>query len=864
MDATKTELIACACNRTAHALDWLHDSLIAFGAGNFVALYNPSDPHSKGTYATLQGHTDRVNVVRFARDISGNPVDVFVSGSADCTARVWARNGSGDGYEQWECVAVLEGHKNPIIALAATELGTGHIIVVTASTDGTLRVFEYQRGSKGGAELVQVVDVGARNALDVALAALPVAGADDSNTAYTMLLATGNTDNCIHLYVRGSAPQSQFSKSIRLTGHEDWVNSLAFLNFHPQSEEVVSKNSTIAHWQKGDVILASGSEDKYIRLWRISLAGSSPATAQSDSAINVGSKKYAYAVSLDSVLVGHDGWVHSVAWNQSRAGVPVLVSASSDSSVIVWAPDADAGVWSSVARLGEVGGAILGFLGAVMDPAGDAIFAHGYHGSFHMWNYRPESGSASGEDAAIGPAYSNGYWEPQVSLSGHFGSVQDVAWDPQGSYLLSLSTDQTARLYAPWTSIAHDNSTAKKGWHEIARPQIHGYDMRCAAFVTPFQYVSGADEKVVRVFQATQQFVSSWRSLTHSQLPVAESEAKLAVGASLPVLGLSNKAVEEEQVRVAREASEASGGAGQASNDNYEIRQTHTEVQATASILAKDGGGSVTSPPLEEHLLRHTLWPEVDKLYGHPYEIFSVAASHSGDWIATSCKAASEKHANIRLYSTRTWQPPPATRSAAPLSAHALTITRLRFSPPTAAGDDTPTTTATQDADKYLLSVSRDRSWAVFTRVQKSTLGPYRLAHRQMKAHARIIWDAAWAPDARFFATASRDKSVKLWPTPANQAQDSGYRAKPLTLSFPEAVTAVDFIPAVIKGGNSERLQPFELPRSDAHIAMVHRLAWRPQPELGAVTEEQSWQLASGSDDQSVRVTRIDLARLQS
>ncbi|KAJ1963369.1 Elongator subunit elp2 [Dipsacomyces acuminosporus] len=812
----------------------------------------------------------------------------------------------------------------------------------------------------------------------IAITALPAAKTGDS-AEHALVLATGNTDSCIHLYTRGSEPQSQFTKSIKLTGHEDWVNSLAFLNFNPISAEAISKNSTISHWQPDDVILASGSEDKYIRIWRISLAGSQSIGEEAGSSANqepsitsdkaaaqamldafsdslatgasitditssvigssslggfsgsssqlstrahvisatIGSSRYAYAVSLDSVLVGHDGWVHSVAWNQSHASGPVLVSASSDSSVIVWAPDADAGVWSSVARLGEVGGAILGFLGAAMDPAGDSIFAHGYHGSYHMWSYRsepPTSGDLEAGASAV-PAYSTGLWEPQVSLSGHFGSVQDVAWDPHGGYLLSLSLDQTARLYAPWTSSSSFEDDAGqseyKGWHEIARPQIHGYDMRCAAFVAPFQYVSGADEKVVRVFQATQQFVSSWRSLTSCELPVTDSESKLAVGASLPVLGLSNKAVDEEQVRVAREASD---GAGQDLDDNYKIRQTHTEVLATASVLAKDasGGSGASSPPLEEYLLRHTLWPEVDKLYGHPYEVFSVAASHLGDWIATSCKAASERHANIRLYSTHTWQPPvvmhdgentasnppgdkPATRSASPLAAHALTITRLRFSPA---------------ADKFLLSVSRDRSWSLFARIPESSdqpssaagaevysepTGPYRLLHRQAKAHARIIWDAAWSPDARFFATASRDKSIKLWPAPSTDDAQDGYKAKPTALTFPEAVTAVDFVPALIKKstGDKEHLQyalaaglengrvfvlvsgecgtdeaipkawqPYEIPRTEAHTDMIHRLAWRPRPNLGTATAESVWQLASGSDDQSVRIVSVDIAKL--
>ena len=47
---------------------------------------------------------------------------------------------------------------------------------------------------------------------------------------------------------------------------------------------------------------------------------------------------------------------------------------------------------------------------------------------------------------------------------------------------------------------------------------------------------------------------------------------------------------------------------------------------------------SLSEPPVEEHLLQNTLWPETQKLYGHGYEVFCVASSPDGKYVASTCK----------------------------------------------------------------------------------------------------------------------------------------------------------------------------------------------------------------------------------
>ena len=92
--------------------------------------------------------------------------------------------------------------------------------------------------------------------------------------------------------------------------------------------------------------------------------------------------------------------------------------------------------------MGEVGGNTLGLYGGLFSPQGDLILAHGYHGAFHLWKRVSETDQS--EDSLE-------LWCPLPTLSGHFGPVCDIAWEPErGAFLVSISADQTARLISPW------------------------------------------------------------------------------------------------------------------------------------------------------------------------------------------------------------------------------------------------------------------------------------------------------------------------------------------------------------------------------------------------------------------------------
>lgn len=94
-------------------------------------------------------------------------------------------------------------------------------------------------------------------------------------------------------------------------------------------------------------------------------------------------------------------------------------------------------------------------------------------------------------------------------------------------------------------------------WHEIGRPQIHGYDIGAVALFSRYCYASAAEEKVIRTFQAPQDFIENFNRicrLTH------ESGGEGPKGASVPSLGLSNKAIYMQDDDEVARVKESKGG----------------------------------------------------------------------------------------------------------------------------------------------------------------------------------------------------------------------------------------------------------------------------------------------------------------
>ncbi|KAK6203468.1 ELongator protein 2 90kD subunit [Scheffersomyces amazonensis] len=696
------EAVFIGANRQSFTVDYNgSEKLVAYGAGNTIALWNPLASDSRGVTTTLKKHNKEVTGVRF---IPGS--DYLVSSGEDYEVNVWQK--SKDSYELYQ---TLEGHEHSITCLAVIN----ESVFVTGGADGNVILWTYD-----------AIDLHFKLAhkFQVKASFLPLSLAlQDIDENGNYLLAVGGTTSNVYIYtfnLHSSGQVEGFTESAVLSGHEDWIKCLQFVT------DAKYKN----------YILASGSQDRYIRLWRLKLNELIDDSDEDESKlILLSNKQYKFnigansrgAFSFEALLMGHDDWVTGLQWHPSyRFGSALsdrrlqLLSSSADTALMVWEMDEESGIWVCVNRLGEMSikgastatGASGGFWSCLwfIDDTTQSqyILSNGKTGSIRV--YKSTDSEAKTFESTLG-------------VTGSTKEVSGLTWSLDGEYFTSVSLDQTARLYAPWVA-----NRDYKSWHEFARPQIHGYDMICLDNITSSKYVSGGDEKILRVFEMTNSIYSLLKKLCNIEIVKEENVEALPEAASLPVLGLSNKANNEQQE------------VGQAAQESQDADEEVETVQVKEDVLS-----TLTTPPLEDYLQRYTLFPELEKLYGHGYEITCCATSPSGALIASACKSNSAKHAVIRVFNAnKDYQQSPQV-----LEGHNLTITSLEFS----------------HDGQYLLAVSRDRQLSLW-KVTNEQEAQFELIELNPKAHTRIIWDCSWAPTnqfGNFFVTASRDKSIKLW-----------------------------------------------------------------------------------------------------
>ncbi|CCJ31490.1 unnamed protein product [Pneumocystis jirovecii] len=357
-------MISSGCNSSPNVSDWSpYSGLIAFGTHQNVALYDPFNVNCNGIFETLIGHTGSVTAVRFFWGFCDKKEGIL-SGSLDSTVKIWKKKTNC-----FECVYTILEHKSPIHVLATL---ASYIII--GATDGMISIWKIN--DLDTYELfidnIQVINSVNMYPLSMSLHVLP-------NTT-NMLFTVGGSSNLIDVYVSSIVNGKYvFTYISSLDGHSDWVRSL----------DITVEQKT------GDLLLASASQDKYVRIWRIAHIfvcekgeTASNELKNNDNEIDILLTNkifnflveeeniiHKYSVSFDALLMGHDDWIFTCSWHPN--GELKLLTASADTSLIIWHPDNHSGIWVSLCRVGELSlskgsstatGSFGGFFGGLWGP----------------------------------------------------------------------------------------------------------------------------------------------------------------------------------------------------------------------------------------------------------------------------------------------------------------------------------------------------------------------------------------------------------------------------------------------------------------------------------------------------------------
>ena len=602
------------------------------------------------------------------------------------------------------------------------------VIIVTASSNGLqsyTRCIEIQNSSANANANVNMKT----NTEMTIIGTYPTFTIKFTTMDNQLLLAVGTAlprNNRIHFYtcpipIRSPSASSSSSSSSTMSilwkhqgsvmGHLDWISCLDWSwcwsfngDGNNNTVECAGANADAGAdagvnigVSTGTGMLASGSQDARIRLWKFHPVtiyedddnsgedseddddeGEDEEDEDDENLIEEGEARMYLryengdgvivqsAVTLEALLIGHEEHVTSVGWRPGSVK-PCLISSSMDRSILIWMEEDEqeqsesaaavmsmsegsGNVWVPVTRVGTAGGvlggsvgsSLLGFVNVLWSNDGKRILGHGFGGAIYFWS------SHHTHDQSEHASTSIERWVATSGITGHFRGCSDISWEAtEGMYLLSGGLDQTCRL---WMQVPthQDNLQNSKIWKEVGRPQVHGYDLNTVACIGTgkgellHRFVSGADEKEARAFDApidTMKLIQRLRGDDVDKVDALNNGVRVE-RAFIPSLGLSNRANISDAME---EGSEV--GIPKDSKDGG----VHVDEQSVAKALPRERDLGVVS-----------LWPEIRKLYGHLTEMICLAstagrckgkASEQDEvLVASSCIARDSENAAIRVW----------------------------------------------------------------------------------------------------------------------------------------------------------------------------------------------------------------------
>lgn len=801
-----------------------HKGLLLYSRCHCPIVYDLS---SKQIRYTLIGHGAEVNGQSFIVNLGQNDDDNYIiSTSYDKTAIIWKlKDQTGaDLHGSNTCLFTLKSpDDNPFISRCAFREGNC-IISVTTTMNSAIYLWKDDC-------LTQTINTN----YYCFHAKFHTIYLGDTKLIFLFL---SGSDNKVHVFQL--VDRKRLNPLFELVGHNDWIKCVDVLDLPSERE----------------FLLASASQDLFIRVWHMKLIDHDLDSRHIRTTVSQPlvsrESQLRLTATLETVLMSHESIVHGLCWFKKKLAPTLqLVSCSADKTLIIWESSlaskkqrnrekhanqsdyeqnpASAGIWKVTHKIGETGETNLPLLGVCLSDDENSLYAQSLKGAIHSWKLTE-----------------GGRWCPNEAITGHFEPVTDLSWERSGAYLLSASLDKTCRLHA--------QSSGDGKWHELARPQVHGHELNCVVSIDFCKFATGAEEKTVRLYGATQFFINNFEYLSNEVAEDVKLTYKgLPKHGRLPALGLSIR-----------------GAACP-----YDIEEDNTDFSSASTWYQRSELSErlavmehLDTLPTEEILLQSTLWYETSVLIGHGNELQALATDSKGQYIASSSRAKRSDTTNFIIWSCD------HARKSATIDHHSLTITRLRFSP----------------NDRYILTASRDRTWCI-----SEQTGKLRPSHRKLIGtnesdcvHKRIIWDCCWTSDSEYFVTVSRDKKAAVWSISALRAKIAPPTEQVDSKIVPEfvreyhcSIQAVDspnytyadkqYIVALgFEDGSLDlgrlSMQPSIVAENrwqllvsikNLHHLPVRRVSFRP-----ATTKDQKRNLilASGGDDCVVKLTKINIS----
>ena len=227
-------------NPSPQILDWnLTDDVIAYGSNSTIHILNQSN----GQFSInkiLTGHTSSISCVRWlsysnskTTTTTTTPVFLLVTGSILGDVKVWEDT-------TLKCTQTIKFGAQSINNIAARAADTiSHLAIASGAKVGVFK--RNLEVSNSIFEELQIIDFGYHYVFGIDIAYLYIG----TGTKYPVL-ACGSDSGKVVLH-----NISDFEKICDLIGHEDWVRNVEFCG------------------ESDDLYLATGSQDNYVRIWRI-------------------------------------------------------------------------------------------------------------------------------------------------------------------------------------------------------------------------------------------------------------------------------------------------------------------------------------------------------------------------------------------------------------------------------------------------------------------------------------------------------------------------------------------------------------------------------------------------------------------